>query len=241
MKRFTTFAVAVFTAISMYAGAAFSALNIRSADNSPIKVSVNGHFMPAVGSQVHIPHVAPGNAMVHVYRVNYQWGNEQLIPVYTGNMHVQPFTETFATLYNMRNGLVIDQVVSLRNRPGRGMSHQVNCSSWPGGQVQPVMPIFPAGPMAMDNFTFSQFMQTMQSASFDNTRLNIFRQALSMNYFSSAQVRGIMDLFSFESYKLEVAKLAYGRTIDPANYFLVNNGFTFSSSVNQLNRYLASL
>lgn len=244
MKRFTTFAIAVFAAISLYAGAAFSVLNIRSADNSPIKVSLNGRFIPAVGNQIQIPNVAPGNTLVHVYKVNYHWGNEQLIPVYTGNVHIQPFTETFATLYNSRNGLFIDQVLSLRNRPGRGIQPHATsgqCSPWTDMTTQPVMPIFSAGPMAMDNFAFQQLLQTMQAASFENTRLNIFRQALSMNYFTSSQVRLLMDVFTFESYKIEVAKLAYNRTVDPSNYFLINNGFTFSSSVNQLNRYLASL
>jgi hypothetical protein len=49
-----------------------------------------------------------------------------------------------------------------------------------------------------------------------------------------------MGLFSFEDSKLEWAEYAYGKTTDPNNYYQLNDGFTFSSSVDSLNEYIES-
>jgi len=86
---------------------------------------------------------------------------------------------------------------------------------------------------------FEQLKRTIDNAGFESTRLTIFKQALAYNYFTTAQVRDLMNLFWFESSKLDVAKLAYNKTVDPYNYYLVNNEFNFSSSVNALGDYIA--
>ena len=44
---------------------------------------------------------------------------------------------------------------------------------------------------------------------------------------------------NFDSAKLEFAKLAYRNTIDRENFFMINNKFTFSSSVSELNNFIA--
>ncbi|MCB0819872.1 MAG: DUF4476 domain-containing protein, partial [Bacteroidetes bacterium] len=43
---------------------------------------------------------------------------------------------------------------------------------------------------------------------------------------------------TFEDSKVEIARHGYSRVVDPQNYFTVNSAFTFSSSVDELNRYL---
>jgi hypothetical protein len=57
---------------------------------------------------------------------------------------------------------------------------------------------------------------------------------------TSAQVTEILDLFTFEESKIDFAKFAYGRTYDIGNYYLVNNAFTFESSIDDLNDYISS-
>jgi len=51
-------------------------------------------------------------------------------------------------------------------------------------------------------------------------------------------VKELVGLFTFESSKLEIAKAAYGRTIDKNNFYQVNDAFTFSSSVDELSEYI---
>ena len=46
---------------------------------------------------------------------------------------------------------------------------------------------------------------------------------------------------SFEDTRLELAKAAYYKTVDTENYFIVNKEFWFSSSVDELSRYLSGI
>ena len=46
-----------------------------------------------------------------------------------------------------------------------------------------------------------------------------------------------MLLFTFENNRLEIAKYAYGKTVDKGNYFVVNDVFTFNSK-EKLNEYI---
>lgn len=47
-----------------------------------------------------------------------------------------------------------------------------------------------------------------------------------------------MLLFSFEDTRLDLAKYAYGYTFDIGNYYQINDAFTFSSSIDELNSYI---
>lgn len=90
----------------------------------------------------------------------------------------------------------------------------------------------------MDPNRFNQLIRMLGNEHFDDVRLSIARQAIASNDLTSNQVSAIMNKFTFESAKLKFAKLAYNRTVDRENYFIVNNQFTFSSSVSELNNYI---
>lgn len=92
----------------------------------------------------------------------------------------------------------------------------------------------------MDAGDFENFKRTLQAQGFDSERLMIVKQVMGMSYFKVNQVREIMRLFSFDETKLEIAKLAYSRTVDRENYYGVNEELTYSSSKEDLNRYLMS-
>jgi hypothetical protein len=49
------------------------------------------------------------------------------------------------------------------------------------------------------------------------------------------QIAGISD---FEEDKLEIAKYAYGSTLDVGNYFRVNDAFDFESTIEELDTYI---
>lgn len=90
----------------------------------------------------------------------------------------------------------------------------------------------------MSNHDFNMLRNSVESKSFENTRLQIVKQVLSERYVTSVQVRKLMDLMTFESTKLELAKFAYERVVDREHYFTVNDAFTFESSISELDRYI---
>ena len=97
-------------------------------------------------------------------------------------------------------------------------------------------PVTSAYPMNQADFTNG--LNYIHNQNFESTRLTVAKQMLSGNWVTSDQVRQMMLQMNFEDSRIEIARFAYNRVVDPQNYFVVNNGFTFSSSVDQLNSYL---
>lgn len=93
-------------------------------------------------------------------------------------------------------------------------------------------------PWPMNESDFAAAQQTINSKSFESDKLTIAKQVLGSNCMTSDQVKWVMSTFSFEDSKLDFAKFAYGHVYDPGNYYRVNDAFTFSSSIDELNEYI---
>lgn len=105
-------------------------------------------------------------------------------------------------------------------------------------QVQPTQVMQNPVMFAPDAASFSMMVQQISSQPFEDNRLQDAQQIVMSNRVTSAQVTDIMRLFSFESTRLQFAKFAYGYVIDPNSFFMVNNAFSFSSSVDDLHRFI---
>ena len=93
-------------------------------------------------------------------------------------------------------------------------------------------------PYPMPTQQFEQVKQSIASKSFEDSKLTIAKQVISSNCILSSQVKDILKLFSFEDTRLDLAKYAYGYTYDIANYYQLNDAFTFESSIQDLNDYI---
>lgn len=90
----------------------------------------------------------------------------------------------------------------------------------------------------MSDREFTQAKETLRREWFENSRVTTAREMIERNYFSSRQVKELLELFSFENNKLDLAKLAYGKTTDRRNFNIVFDVFSMSSSKNELARYI---
>ncbi|HEU5167323.1 MAG TPA: DUF4476 domain-containing protein [Chitinophagaceae bacterium] len=90
---------------------------------------------------------------------------------------------------------------------------------------------------AMSIPDFAQAKESLRREWFENTRLASAKQIIDQNYFTSQQVKELMLLFTFENNRLDIAKYAYGKTVDKGNYVVVNDAFTFNSK-EKLNEYI---
>ena len=93
-----------------------------------------------------------------------------------------------------------------------------------------------SGAMSADDF--DDLKKSIEGKSFEDVKMTVLKQAVAANCVNTAQVRKLMDLFSFEANKLDVTKYCYDFTTDKKNYYKVNDGFTFSGSVEELNTYI---
>jgi hypothetical protein len=96
----------------------------------------------------------------------------------------------------------------------------------------------------------SNFGRTLSDVEFDRVIDNISRersennmmksatQIISTNYLTSQQVKEMLQLLSSEGNKLSLAELAYDRTVDKRNYFVVNDVFNYGSSKEELARFI---
>lgn len=88
---------------------------------------------------------------------------------------------------------------------------------------------------------FGSILHEISRQHFDSNRLQVAKQIIGTNRLTSSQITEIMRAFSFESSRLEIAKFAYNYVVDPHRYFLVNSAFSFSSSVDELNRFIGQI
>ncbi|MEM9340925.1 MAG: DUF4476 domain-containing protein, partial [Bacteroidota bacterium] len=85
---------------------------------------------------------------------------------------------------------------------------------------------------------FSRAKASIESKSFSDEQLTVFKQIISNNCVSVSQVVGFMNLFTYEEEKVTVAKLAYPKTVDKGNYYQVNDALTYSDSIEALNGFI---
>jgi hypothetical protein len=218
---------------------ALSTHNIRINDGSPFRVMIDGREAGPAGTMAQITNLQPGKHYLQVFRTVRTWGYHGNSQLFAGSVVLTPNTESFATVMPEYGKIKFDRIVAINNGWEQRPNNDKLCLYPQAPVIGPGQPIAPCGPVAMNPNDFMQLKQTLDNASFESTRLTIFKQALGYNNFTTGQVREIMELFWFESSKLEVAKLAYPKTIDQNNYYLVNNSFSFSSSVNELGDYIA--
>lgn len=118
--------------------------------------------------------------------------------------------------------------------------------------AQPGHPLIKAGPHArpgkhykprhetpgMNLKDYSDAVRIISEENFDSKRLVTAQRIIDANPMSTRQIAGICKLFSFESNRLEFAKYAYRHCVDPNNYFLLDDVFTFESSKKELYEFI---
>lgn len=126
-------------------------------------------------------------------------------------VHVQ---ETTTTTTNNNNQQTIESTHSQNNG---GQTRTQSCS------------------IPVSGAEYGKVTTSIKSQSFEETQLKIAKQAIKANCMSTAQIKGICKMFSFEESKLDFAIYAYTFCTDKNNYYTINDIFSFSTSVDSLN------
>ena len=105
--------------------------------------------------------------------------------------------------------------------------------AYPHGGYQP-MPPMPAS-------EFDKFAKMYKKQSFDDDKLSFFRAQKNMLMLSTEQVAQLVKPLAFGDNKLALAKEAYSRVVDPQNYYLLLDSFTFLSEKEEFKNFLATV
>lgn len=205
-----------------------SELTLSFFDGAPFTLTVNGRTIRHQSTTFTIPDLRPGKHHIEVMRQERYFNGLYYVPaaprvVFSGYIQV-PARKRLIAHIDHRNRFVVTERIALRPvRVNQGPAHYS-----------------PAYVAVMSPQAFGSLKATLASIRFESSRLDLARQAVSTNHMTSAQVREMMELFSFESNRLKLAKMAYAHTVDPRNYFVVHQAFRFTSSSRELNRFIAS-
>lgn len=181
-----------------------------------------------------------GNVTVHTYSTGHY-----------NNSHNQNNGNHYNNNHQWNNPQVNNHSNNGHHQYGNNGNHYGNNPQNNGYYPQPVICHFPPpvvvqqpvyyGPSAMGNGAFQALKATIDNQWFSSGQMDVFNQALANNYFTAQQVTELVHLFDFNNDQLRVAKMAYTKTVDPQNYFMVSNALEFSSSVRELTAYIASI
>jgi hypothetical protein len=118
------------------------------------------------------------------------------------------------------------------NGHGYGHGNDNDYGNGYGGGYDKFMGIAPAD--------FADLKYMVNKTPFDDTKVTIAKQAIaaSNSGVKSKQVCDLLEMMTFESSRLDLAKFAYGYTVDKEKFFLVNKAFVFGSSIDELDDFI---
>ncbi len=180
----------------------------------------------------------PQHARVTAYAINYSQLNiVSVVPL--GQQNYDPYNSYGNNNYydnDYDNGNGYNN--GYQNGNNCGNNYGNDCGNSSGNQNNYYGNYYPPVIYGMSPMDFSALKNSISAQSFESSKLTIAKQGVANNNLTSAQVKDLLGLFTFESSKLDMAKFAYGHTIDRNNYYQVNDAFTFSSSVDELSGYI---
>jgi hypothetical protein len=213
-------------------------LSISSMTNKPLRVMINGQRINQMDGNIRISHLNPGYHRIQIYRAvanqRRRFGNQQQNQqgqlIYNGTVNIRNGMHTDIIINRFGRVFTDEQPIDDRfdddwNRDDRWNNNDNRYGNNLG--------------QTMSNDRFQQLKQAVEREHFDDNKLDLLKSVLPNNLVSTAQVRELAQLFSFEQNKLEFAKFAYKFTYDRGNYFLVNDVFHFGTSKTELTRYIA--
>lgn len=216
---------------AVWAPTANSTFEIKSQGSYYFSVMLDGHYYPNPVKRFSMSAMTAGLHHVDLYAAGQQGhaGAQRLI--YSGDVYIESGSLVTGILDNAGRFFI----KSVKSIPAYVPEYQPYNPPAPYPTCGTPAPVIL--PMAPQNF--AQLLDVIEDQWFESSRLQVAKQALSTNWFTAAQVAEMMHAMSFEDSRLELAKAAYFKTVDQGNYFLVNKEFWFSSSVDELNRYIS--
>ena len=205
-----------------------SELNLVSTDRNMISVSLDNNYYSRFASNFNVCGIQPGCHYVSVVKryfrtahcfPGYQGYRDEV--VYNGYLEFPPASRITATLdCSNRLSLHMQNVCFNENN------------------FQNTNYIIPHC-LGMDAKAFSDLKCVISNRWFESGKLEVTKQAITNSAVSSSQLAELMSLLSFESSKLELAKFGYAQVVDKQKFFLVNDAFSFESSISELNNYIS--
>jgi len=238
MKTTSTLLVAILISMVSFAIPVQTKLSITVVGNKDIQIIVDNSRYQNDDQSTVISDLQPGSHTIKVYTTKKNqkrniWGksnNAQLI--YSSTVYIRPGYYVDIMINRFGKALVDERAISDNNRNDdwNDDTYKENDNRYNDRDEY--------NRRAVSEQSFASIVQTLRREYSENSRLVLAKQIVDRNYFTTEQVKYMLQLFSFEINKLELAKYAYRNTTDQRNYFVVYDSFAYSSSKEQLAEYI---
>jgi hypothetical protein len=250
-KIFTLFISSIFTlSLLAFDGSRLSISTLGN--NKNLKIEIDGRKIYFQDKSISIRNLNEGYHQVKIFLEN---SRENVRENRNGNGN--GFGRRSEMIYNnsvyLKRGFVIDIIISrygkifidenrmdrnsewynedddydFGNENGNGYGNGNNGGGWNNGYGN-----------VMNARDFDQLKESLKKEWFENNRITSVKMVTDKTNFTAQQVKDLMLLFVFENNKLEVAKYTYRKIVDKQNYYILNDALTFSSSKEELARFI---
>jgi ABC-type Zn2+ transport system substrate-binding protein/surface adhesin len=232
-----------------------STLTIKSSDNADIRVVLDGRRFEPGYSSVMITGLESGYHTVKVYRQKnngiFNIVGKRYEMVYSTSLQVRPRTDVQINIDRFGRTSIQEQKSRGNRDHGRddrdhGRDDRDRNNDWDNDHSYDYDHDGKLGDYdqhygyerGMEDREFRTVLQSIEKEWLETNKLKSATQIVRSNSLTSAQVKQLVLMFSFESNKLELAKQAYQNTVDKKNYYIVNDAFSFNSSKDELARFI---
>ena len=255
MKTFFTLLTSLLMSIAVFAAAKpQSILTIKSKDNADVRVVLDGKRFEPNDNSVMLRGIDDGYHTIRVFRQKhsgfFSMSEKRYELVYNTTINLKKRTHLFITIE--RNGRISMQENKIKRDwasqdrgwdnervydKGKDDRNDKNYDFGRDGQWGDY-DSHEGYASGMNDREFKNVLQAIEKEWLESNKLKSASQIVKSNSISTAQVKQILLLFSFENNKLELAKQAYANTVDKQNYSRLYDVFSFNSSKKELERYI---
>ena len=241
------FTLAIFSLVALFSFAEDhhkdGKLSVTNYSRQDIRVQVDGHFFNDRNNVVIIPSLSPGYHTVKVFRESgnrrgYFGRHRGNTVIYSKRIYVKPRFEVEVIIdrygrTQVKESRLRDPWDRNQDRRGRnGDRRRDNDRDHRGGRGNDHY----NAPMNPREFSLS--MESLRREMFESARFGMALQLINRNVFTVDQVKQIVHTFSFENNRLELAKRAYGNTIDRKYYARMYEELDYANSRRDLAQYM---
>jgi hypothetical protein len=203
-----------------------SELKVVSADRNMISVSLDNNYYSPFTSNFGVGNIQPGTHYVSIMKRYFLTTHHPRHRKYKDEV-------VFSGYVDFPAASRISGTLDCFNR----LSFNIENRYYEQHYLQPIAYTAPYC-VGIDEISFCELKHVVANRWFDSSKLEVAKQGIAGSSVSAAQLAELMGLLSFESSKLELAKFAYPYVADKQRFFIVNDIFSFESSISELDRYV---
>lgn len=230
MKKISTLLLSSLFSLSLLAfdGSRLSISAVGTSANAELKIEIDGRQFSMKNNSITVGYLGEGRHDVKIYkeakRTRNDFGRREII--FNKSITLKRGFHLDITVNRFGKVMLDEQKIDTQSEWYSDEDEYYDHEGWDNSMNK------------MSVREFEQLKESLRKEWFENNRLTSVKYVLEKSNFTTYQVKDLMLLFAFESNRLEIAKAAFRKTIDKENYYLLNEALTFSSSKEDLARFI---